>query len=325
MKEKSGGSGMHDAWFFIGVFVFIFLIWVATGGPLHPLAFTGPALAQPDVLGGGTYLQLPRAPFAIGNSSVSLRGSSGSRGSYAGESEAPEPFSSGLTFSPSSPYRNIIAMDNYISNASSSDPGGEYAQLSVVQNAGIPIDISGWKLISEATGKAALIPRGTKVPTSGIVNPQQDIVLTPGESAIIVSGRSPIGTSFRENKCAGYLSTFQEFSPSLPQNCPAPLDELDAFYGPYSIRDAACIEYVDNLSRCETILFPSKNLTRTCRDFIVQHLNYNGCVSAHRNDPDFDGSVWRIYLGRDKHLWRARYEVVVLVDSQGKTVASFSY
>ncbi len=63
---------MHDAWFFIGVFVFIFLIWVSTGGPLHPLAFTGPRLSLPQELGGGTYLQFPRASFTIGDGSTSL-------------------------------------------------------------------------------------------------------------------------------------------------------------------------------------------------------------------------------------------------------------
>ena len=66
----------HDAWFFIGVFVFIFLIWIATGGPLHPIAFTGPKLALPGALGGGTYLSLPRAPYGVGGSNISLPGSS---------------------------------------------------------------------------------------------------------------------------------------------------------------------------------------------------------------------------------------------------------
>jgi len=323
MGKDSGG--IHDAWFFIGVFVFIFLIWVATGGPLHPLAFTGPALAQPDVLGGGTYLQLPRASFAVGGSNVVLPGSSSGGSSYYGSSGTSAPSPGGVTFSPPSPYRNLVSMNNYVSNASSSNPGIEYVQLSVAQNAGIPIVISGWNLVSEATGKAALIPRGTKVPTSGIVNPLENIVLTPGERAVIVSGRSPIGTSFRENKCTGYLSTFQQFSPTLPQNCPAPRDEFDSFYGDYSIRDPDCIDEVNKVSRCEAVLFPSSDLSRACRNFIVQHLNYNGCVATHQNDPDFDGSVWRIFLGRDKHMWRAKYEVVVLRDSTGKTIASFSY
>ena len=316
----------HDAWFFIGVFVFIFLIWIATGGPLHPIAFTGPALAQPDVLGGGTYLQLPRAPFGVGGSNVVLPGSS-SGSSYGGSgSGTPAPSALGGTvFGAPSPYRNFVSLNTYVSSASSSNPANEYVQLSVAQNASVPVVVSGWKLVSEATGKVAVIPKGTRVPTSGIVNQMQDIVLTPGERAIIVSGRPPIGTSFRENKCTGYLSTFQQFSPSLPLNCPAPQDEFDAFYGPYSVRDPDCIDYVDTLSRCQAVLFPSTDRTRACRAFVVQHLNYNGCVTTHRNDPDFDGSVWRIYLGRDKHLWRSEHEVVKLLDANNRTVDAFSY
>src|SRR3989344_2824375 len=126
----------HDAWFFIGVFVFIFLIWIATGGPLHPIAFTGPALAQPDVLGGGTYLQLPRAPFGVGGSNVVLPGSS-SGSSYGGSgSGTPAPSALGGTvFGAPSPYRNFVSLTTYVSSASSSNPANEYVQLSVAQNA----------------------------------------------------------------------------------------------------------------------------------------------------------------------------------------------
>lgn len=320
---------MHDAWFFIGVFVFIFLIWVATGGPLHPIAFTGPRLAQPGILGGGTYLQLPRAPFGIGGSNVVLPGSSSGESSYYGSSYSPgtaQPSSlDGIAFGLPSPYRGIVLLSNYVSNASSSNPNSEYVQLSVTQNASVPIDITGWQLVSEATGKAAIVPRGVEVPTSGIVNAMQNIVLTPGERAIIVSGRSPVGTSFRENKCTGYLSTFQQFSPSLPRNCPAPSDELISFSGAYYVRDATCVEYVNKLPRCEAVLFPPKTISGACKSFVLQYLNYNGCVAAHKNDVDFRGTVWRVYLGLLKPLWRGQHEVVKLWDIDKRTVGAFRY
>lgn len=318
-------SDMHDAWFFIGIFVFIFLIWIATGGPLHPLAFTGPSLAQPQELGGGTYLQFPRAAYGIGNSTVSLPGSSSGAASSNG-SETPTPSSlGGSIFGPSSPYRGTVSMNHYVSGAGSADPKNESVEISVAQNAGTSVNLSGWKLVSEATGIAAAIPRGTEVPTSGIVNQTQDIVLMPGERAIIISGRSPIGTSFRENKCTGYLSTFQQFSPSLPQNCPTPSDELISFYGAYYIRDPVCIEYVSRLPRCQAVLSAPTAVSRACQNFVVNYLNYNGCVVAHRNDVDFSGTTWRIYLGRTSSMWRTRYEVVKLLDSNYKTVDAFSY
>ena len=313
---------MHDAWFFIGIFVFIFLIWIATGGPLHPIAFTGPSLAQPGVLGGGTYLQLPRSPYGLGSTNVSLPGSSNDGGAQSNETPTSL---SGSVFGPSSSYRGVVSLNHYVSGAGSSDPKSEYIELYVAQDAGTPVTISGWTLSSDATGSSATIPRGTEVPVSGTVNASQDIVITPGKRALLISGQSPIGASFRENKCIGYFSTFQQFSPSLPQNCPTPSDELSSYYGAGYIRDVACIDYVNKLSRCQVALSPPTGVSVTCQNFLTQYLNYNGCLGAHQNDADFKGDTWRVYLGRTSSLWRAQHEIVRLTDATGKTVDAFSY
>lgn len=316
---------MHDAWFFIGVFVFIFLIWIATGGPLHPISFTGPRLAAPQELGGGTYLQLPRAPFGVGNSHVSLSGSSNG-GSVSNNPETPLPsFTGGTTFGTPSPYRSIVRMNHYVSDPGSADPKKEYIEISVAQGGGVPVDLSEWRLVSDAGGSATAIPKGTEVPISGIVNAAEDIVLSPGTRALIISGQSPIGASFRENKCIGYFSTFQSFYPTLPQNCPPPSDELASFYGPTYIRDASCIDKVNTLSRCQVMLSPPVGVSGACQSFMVKYLNYNGCVDAHKNDADFLGDTWRIYLGRTNSMWRTKHEVVKLLDINGKTVDAFSY
>ena len=316
---------MHDAWFFIGVFVFIFLIWIATGGPTHPIAFTGPKLAQPGVLGGGTYLQLPRAPYGLGGTNVVLPGSSSGSSITDNEYGQTVPSITGGVFGPSSPYRGVVRMNRYVSGAGSSDPKNEYVELYVAQDAGAPVNLSGWTLSSDATGSSAVIPKGTEIPISGIVNAAQDIIITPGKRAIIASGSSPIGASFRENKCIGYFSTFQQFYPSLPQNCPTPSDELSTYYGAGYIRDVACIEYVNKLSRCQVALSPPVGATGACQNFMIQYLNYNGCVGTHQNDSNFKGDTWRIYLGRTTPMWRNKYEIVKLLDASGKTVDAFSY
>jgi hypothetical protein len=320
----------HDAWFFIGVFAFIFIIWIATGGPLHPISFTGTTLAQPGALGGGTYLTLPRAPYTTtGGTNISLPGSSNGRGGVLYEgSVTPDSLpggDGGTTFSTASPYRGKVTMNHYVSGAGSVAPNNEYIEIRVAQDAGVPIDLSEWKLVSGASGAAAPIPKGTKVPVSGVINAAQDIILLPGERALVISGKSPIGASFQENKCIGYFSTFQTFSPSLPQNCPAPSDELSRFYGGDYIRDVACIEHVNKISRCEVSLSPPVTVSGSCQSFLVKYLNYNGCVDTHKNDADFMGDAWHIYLGRTTPLWRPRYEVVKLLDVSGKVVDSFSY
>lgn len=310
----------HDAWFFIGIFVFIFLIWAATGGPLHPIAYTGPRLSLPGVLGGGTYLQLPRAPYGIGGTDYSLPGSSG--GSGGGSTPT---FVGGSVFGSPSPYRSLASMGHYVSSAGSADPRNEYLEINIAQDARVPIDLSEWSLASDASGNAIVIPKGTETPMSGVVNAVQDIVLSPGERAIVVSGQSPIGASFRENKCIGYFSTFQKFYPALPQNCPSPNDELASAYGTGYIRDATCIDYVNKLSRCQVVLTPPVTVSGVCQSFLVKYLNYNGCVNAHKNDPDFLGNTWRIYLGRSNSMWRTQHELVKLLDTNGKTVDAFSY
>lgn len=319
----------HDAWFFIGVFVFIFLIWVATGGPTHPIAFTGPSLALPGALGGGTYLSLPRAPFAVGGNEISLPGSSNGQGydySSGSGSQTPSPSSLGGTdFGPPSLYRGTVSMNHYISGAGATDPTNEYVEIIVSQGTRVPIDLTGWTIESAASGNAVVIPKGTETPTSGTVNEAQDMVLKPGQRALVISGRSPIGASFRENKCIGYFSSFQRFSPSLPQNCPVPSDELNTFYGTGYIRDAACIDFVNTLSRCQVALTPPLGASSACQSFLVKYMNYNGCVDAHKNDRDFAGDTWHIYLGRTNAMWRTKHEVVKLLDADGKTVDAFAY
>jgi hypothetical protein len=322
----------HDAWFFVGIFAFIFIIWIATGGPTHPIAFSGPTLAQPQELGGGNYLSLPRAFFSTG-SNIVLPGSSsgapsGSSGSGTGSNSSVPPSSSlsGVSFGTPSPYRGLVTMSHYVSSAGASDPRQEYVQLSIAQNAGTPVDITGWTIMSEATGNAIVIPQGTQTPTSGIVNAVQDITLLPGQRATIVSGQSPIGASFMENKCIGYFAQFQRFNPSLPLTCPTAQAELSANYSDsYYVRDSSCIDYMKNVPRCQAVLTPPTTLSGACQSFVIKYLNYNGCVQAHQNDADFLGTTWRVYLGRTSSMWRTHNEVVKLLDKQGKTVDAFSY
>jgi hypothetical protein len=309
----------HDAWFFIGIFVFIFLIWAATGGPTRPLSFAGPTLAQPQELGGGTYLQLPRAPFSIGGTNIVLPGSSGGGSEYGPSSLY------GVAFGASSPYRESVRINHYVSNASSTDPRAEYIEIVVAQNASA-VDITGWTLRSEATHRYGIVPNGIALPILNVINPRQNIVLQPGQNAIIASGKSPIGSSFRENKCVGYLGNFQNYTPYLPNTCPSAASELAAFYGPGYLSDPACADYAETMSRCQSALVNPPKISRSCRDFIVKHLNYNGCVNAHRYDADFNGNTWRVYLGQEKRpLWRASREVIKILDQNGKTVDAFAY
>lgn len=338
----------RDAWIVVGIFAFIFIIWIFTGGPTNAISFSGPTIPY-STSGSGTstnatssssggsisfFSSLPRASFGS-PTYITLPGSTGSNVSLTGggsvssggsnSSVPPASSLSGVGFGTPSPYRGLVTLSHGVSDPGASNPNNESLTLYVSPNAGTPVDITGWTLESAATGKTAVIPKGTTLPRSGVVNEQSDIVLLPGQQAIISSGRSPIGASFQENKCIGYYSNFQNFTPSLPQNCPDPSSELQAHYGAYYIRDAACIDYVNTIPRCKTVLTPPTNISGACQSFVLKYLNYNGCVDEHQNDSDFYGNTWRVYLGRTASMWRQQHEVVKLLDKQGKTVDAFSY
>ncbi len=308
----------------------MFFIWILIGGPTRPISFSGPTLALPDQLGGGTYLSLPSAPFSIGNASVNLPsiGESGSGYGIGSGSNASIPSSSsldGVSFGTPSPYRGVVMLSRSVSGAGSTNPNYESVTISVPSGADTPVDITGWTLESGATGNAAVIPTGAALPLSGIVNSASDIVLEPGQQAVILSGQSPIGTSFQLNKCIGYFADFQTFVPPLPQTCPDPSNELQRYYGPNYIRDAGCIDYVNSLNRCQAVLTPPTNISGACQSLALKYLNYNGCVDAHQHDADFYGNTWYVYLGRTTPLWRTQHEVVKLLDKQSRTVDAFTY
>ncbi len=311
----------HDSWFFVGVFVFIFLVWVVTGGPMNPLSFSGPLLQQPGPIGGGTYLSLPKAPLGAGATDASLSGSSS--GKNVSQKNAPESVG-GIAFGSPSPYRGKVVLIHSVYGKNASDPKKEYIRIRVAQNADQDITLSGWTLVSGVSGRTSVIDVGVKVPRSGVISGGLPITISPGEDAYIISGRSPIGSSFRENICIGYFAEYQTFSPSLPKICPRAETEVDKYYGNYA-RDIDCKNYVKSISRCESVLTAPQKLSSACNGVLTKYVNYNGCIMAHEQDADFLGDTWRIYLGRESSLWRATHEVVKLLDSEGKTVDAFSY
>lgn len=313
----------NDAWFFLGIFAFIFLIWLATGGPTRPLSLAGPTLSKPQELGGGTYLSFPRSPYTIGSSQKGDNDTS-TENSSAKKNSRLFPTFYGISFGNPSPHHGTVDLRSSVSNASSTNANREYVQLTVGKTSSSVV-ITGWQLVSEITGNYGVIPYGTPLPVLGVVNQLEPIILTSGMRATITTGRSPIGTSFRENKCTGYLNTHQQFAPALAKDCPAPIDELASFYGTYYIRDLDCVDYVKTLSRCETVLYAPRSLSNSCRSFVTQRFTYNGCVAAHKNDPDFAGTHWRIYLGLKESLWRSRTELIKLWDRDRLTVDAISF
>lgn len=221
-----------------------------------------------------------------------------------------------------SPYRNQVSFSS--GNAWSDDPKTEYLSLSV--HGRDAVDVSGWHIESTVTGNGAQIGFGTHLPKNGHVNSGDNIVIDPGETAYLLTGESPIGTSFHENKCTGYFEQYQHFSPSLSQQCPYPLDEMKKF-SRVDVDNDACYFAVQGLSSCKVVDEERLSTTTSsaCRSFISNDLTYAGCVKNHSTDPFFYNGSWYIYLSRDTELWRSQREIIRLLDAQNRTVAVLEY
>lgn len=216
----------------------------------------------------------------------------------------------------------IISFDG---NAGSRNetPDTEYIRIVANKSAEKPVQISGLSISGRVKRVTVTIPTASELPILGVTAIKKNVVLPPGGRALISSGRSPIGTSFRVNMCTGYLDQFQEYTPGLLKNCPEPETELLKF-GPAN--EPSCREFVEDIPRCRvyTGSFPD-TISSTCRDFVIEHLNYNACVANHKNETGFFANEWRLFLDRESELWGNKNEIIRLIDTNGKTIDAITY
>jgi len=302
-----------NAFLFFGILIFIFILWVMTGGPAKPISFSGPYLHPID--GPGETAE----PYSLGRGWSPL-GSGSSSG--VGLSTLEEQIDDLSSFGEPSEYRGLVTLNRNPSGPRNTSANKEYVSIDVSRRAGDPIVLTGWRLESAASKIGAVIPGGVEIPRSGSVNPSIAITLAPGESAVITSGRSPIGTSFRESLCTGYLGEFQSFSPELSQMCPSPQQEFKHRYADQG--DSECSSYTWQLPRCSVISDAPSELSNECEDFLDE-LNYNSCVAEYRDVEGFAQDTWRIFIGASKELWRESHETIRLIDASGKTVDVLAY
>ncbi len=220
-----------------------------------------------------------------------------------------------------SPYYGLVSIQ-YINRGNT--PGNEYVVLHMTDSATTTTQVSGWRIQSVASGQGATIPNGVQLYFTGTINGQNLIVLSPGDNVYLITGVSPIGYNFRLNKCSGYLSQFQSFTPYISNNCPAPRDEnLSSI--PRRVENNACFDYINSMQSCRQQIDPlPTTFSYECANFISK-LNYNSCIDTHRNDKDFYQKEWRVYLGRSSTLWQSEREDIILYDNNGKIVSELTY
>lgn len=227
-----------------------------------------------------------------------------------------------------SPYYGKITMSR-ISGLSRSDPNKEYITLSTNLGKTETIKITGWYLKSEVTGYFAAIGKAALLPFP-FARVESDVVLQQGDRVILTKGFSPIGISFRTNKCTGYFEEHRTFTPSLSLRCPRAKDEdLPIFSGIYD-RNDECLEIIERIPRCTTrgnefMRDLPDTVPQSCKTYITTQVNYNSCIARHFSDTDFPGNEYRLFLNKFGPLWRTTHDKVNLHDQNGLVVDSISY
>lgn len=286
------------------IFLILFLIglgfvWYYTGG-LNRESSNSPFVIPPHPIGG------------ISSGDISKEEVSGMGGSPSNDTSV---------VATTQLLKDVISFGSTY-NAKETDTEKEYIEIKLSSKSVDKVLLTGLRL-KGVYNLDLPIGEGVKLYWPGITNTKESIFLEPGGKAIITTGQSPIGYSFRLNKCTGYLEQFQDFNPSLPKECLYPKDE-NIPSGPGGFDDK-CLDYIDRLPRCEIVKTMPADLSSVCQEYLSTKVNYKSCVETHREDPDFYKNEWRIFLGRSDELWKDRRETIEISDQSGNLIKSVSY
>lgn len=227
-----------------------------------------------------------------------------------------------------SPYYGKIRMSR-ISGLHEIDPSNQYITLSAALKKNENVKITGWYLQSEVTGYYAIIGKASLLPFP-FTRIDSDVVLDQGDKVYLIKGFSPIGISFRTNKCTGYFEENRTFVPSLPIECPLTKNEkLPTFSNDYD-RNDECLKIIGRVPQCTTInsVFIRKlpdTVSDSCKTYLTEQINYNTCVALHFSNTDFPSNEYYVYLNKFGPLWRTTHDKINLRDQNGLIVDSISY
>ena len=315
--------------FIIGLIIF----WFLTGG-VAAAKRTASTLSNPIGLifgenGLGSFIRLPwQSATSTRGPDISEYATQADEYNRASEDESvpaetPTPASQARSFGNPSPYIGKVVFSG--DEATEANPAAEYVQLEASGNNSSPVGLAGWSLQSAVSGTRMYIPQAAPVFIMGIVNNVQGVVLEPGAQAIITTGASPVGTSFRENMCSGYLGELQTFTPELSGDCPSPAEVLPMNADNLRTYGGSCFDYLNSLSQCHFPASLPADLSSACRTFVANTMSYNGCTNAYRNKPAFGLPSWRLYIALRTELWANSHDVIRLLDAEGRTVDVLTY
>jgi hypothetical protein len=294
MKLPVTRDPLDDVKWIAGIMLLLWFVWFFTGGP------------ERQSSQGGLFIK-PPSPLDSGETYGSL---SSLQNDVSRLSELD------LSF-----FKDQIFLRS-VNNGKETLADKEYVEVKAGNRNEKPVFVTGWTL-QNSVGKKIQIGNASPLPYLSRVNQESPLFLGANESAYIVTGRSPIGVSFRVNACSGYFEQFQDFSPPISIACPSPLEGVDkSSLG----LDQTCVDYINRIPRCTTNASPLPgNLSSACVSFINSQIHYNACVDTHKNDTGFYKPEWRLFLKQASELWNNSKETVRLIDHGDKLVDLMTY
>lgn len=227
-----------------------------------------------------------------------------------------------------SPFYEKVSISNLVGSYSD-DPNQQYFYLYTNLDSNEKLNITGWFFKSSVTGNYAFIPKASLLPFP-FTKTESDVILQKGDRVIITKGFSPVGISFRTNKCTGFFEENRTFYPSLSFECPFPEDEDSPKFSSIYDREDECIEIIERIPRCTTVKSSfirdlPDTVTRSCKTYMQERINYNTCVANHYGDTNFPGQEYRLFLNSFAPLWRKEKDKITLYDRSGLIVDSVEY
>jgi len=205
-----------------------------------------------------------------------------------------------------------------------------------------PVYVGGWTLengsLSSAKNKKRIVLPASAIeyynPYSLTGNVKSPLALYQGDSLIVSVGQRPAGRklklepNFKENICMGYLENLSglDFLPRLDVRCPSELDFVDRD----EVRDE-CYSLVRRIPRCSApkVVNDCVNdyceVPASCRRLVKEIFGYEKCFNERKNQENFLGDTWRVYLGYSGNIFRKSNGYLALYDSQGLLVDRIEY
>ncbi len=200
---------------------------------------------------------------------------------------------------------------------------GERATVTLQTNLndGESVDVTGWML--ETNKRRLYLPQAVRAYQVNGANTEGDMVLQKGNYVTLYAGSlSPVGYSFRVNKCMGYLDAEYQFPSLLPNECPVPARSS------YETLAGWCQNYIQSLGNCALPSTMTTNSWRgddgnACRSFVNDFFTVAHCYQSFQGDALLDNE-WRVWVNI-ANVFDPQHDVVKLINTDGKVISTYVY